>query len=340
MAYRYSLEVLLHILRCHAPREVERVQGLKRKNIRGLLSVGLKLHCLDGGPQYSSIISQLGGPKDILEVNLYRRAIPRSVCWVLPPVGNVEAAITLLGALERATGTNVFGNPNIQIQVCTPGRLPPRSAGILTIAFCLGTDLLRRFYRSDLATTFSNKTMYTRGHRLTLYDALGELDRKFVWWGSAESGRRLCPELPFTCERTDLFPATTPTDLRNINLIATLLVHEEYGGYWGKLGSDFRYELCGLLDRHRLTHLLNAPWVSSVFDEVTRSSERHEEDQRYLRTIQALMDYAFEDAKRLIKKPWLTILERNSESLLVDVRDLLARFHTEILSKSHAFAYS
>jgi hypothetical protein len=41
-------------------------------------------------------------------------------------------------------------------------------------------------------------------------------------------------------------------DIENINLLATLLIHAEHQGYWGKLGEQFEESMQSLLDRHLL----------------------------------------------------------------------------------------
>src|SRR6516162_5593377 len=46
-----------------------------------------------------------------------------------------------------------FSNPEIQIQVCSPGRLGARRSALLAIGFYLGSDTLRRYTLGDLATS-------------------------------------------------------------------------------------------------------------------------------------------------------------------------------------------
>jgi hypothetical protein len=50
-------------------------------------------------------------------------------------------------------------------------------------------------------------------------------------------------------------------DIQNINLLATLLVHAQYQGYWNQLGMQFQEEMEALLERHVLNGLVDAPWV-------------------------------------------------------------------------------
>src|SRR5215467_12111860 len=79
-------------------------------------------------------------------------------------------------------GAPVFSNPEIQIQVCSPGRLDPHRSALLAIGFYLGSDTLRRYTLGDFATSFAKHQRYPRGRRLVLYDAEGDFDRNFDWW--------------------------------------------------------------------------------------------------------------------------------------------------------------
>jgi hypothetical protein len=92
---------------------------------------------------------------------------------VLPPVGSARSAILLLECIEHFIGSALFSNPEIQIQVCSPGRLGARRSALLAIGFYLGSDTLRRYTLGDLATSFAEHQRYPRGKRLVLYDADG-----------------------------------------------------------------------------------------------------------------------------------------------------------------------
>jgi hypothetical protein len=101
----------------------------RRRVEHGYLSVGLKIHCLDEGSQFSTLVEGLGGPQRILEANYYKQSCA-SLCLVLPPVGSARAAILLLESIENFIGCTLFGNPKIQIQVCSPGRLDARRSAL------------------------------------------------------------------------------------------------------------------------------------------------------------------------------------------------------------------
>ena len=86
----------------------------------GHLSVGLKIHCLGDGSQFSTLVEGLGGAQKILDVNYYKHS-NASLCLVLPPVGSAPSAILLLECIEQFIESALFSNPEIQIQVCSPG---------------------------------------------------------------------------------------------------------------------------------------------------------------------------------------------------------------------------
>ena len=120
-----------------------------------------------------------------------------SLCLVLPPVGGARSAILLLEFIECFIGSRLFSNPEIQIQVCSPGRLDARRSALLAIGFYLGSDTLRRYVLKDLATSFAKNRYYPRGRRLVLYDAEGDFDRRFDWWAGSGKHRLVEPQLPF-----------------------------------------------------------------------------------------------------------------------------------------------
>ena len=143
MSYRYSFEDLLALLHRHAPAKVDAVALYRRRVEHGHLSVGLKIHCLGDGSQFSTLVEGLGGAQKILDVNYYKHS-HASLCLVLPPVGSARSAILLLECIEHFIGSALFSNPEIQIQACSPGRLGARRSALLAIGFYLGSDALRQ----------------------------------------------------------------------------------------------------------------------------------------------------------------------------------------------------
>jgi hypothetical protein len=244
------------------------------------------------------LISALGG-EQCLERNIFKTA-RASFCLVLPPVGSAEAAIALLEAIEIYSGSSIFNNPDIHLQVCSPGRLTARNAALHAITFYLASDTIRQYALDDFETTVS-ECAYYRGKRLVIYDAgqFGDFDGDFAWWARRGDKLIVRPALPFFNSRTDLLVGPgSPADIRNINLIATLLVHSQStpsDGYWAWLGSSFREDVTSLVDRHLLSGILEAPWVRA--DEQTSIDPG--EDQSFFAALQELTAYAVEEAHRL-----------------------------------------
>ena len=261
----------------------------------GLLSVGLKLHHLGDGHEFCSLVERLGGASKVDEINRYRHT-RASLCLVLPPVGNARAAILILECIERFIGCQLFGNREIQIQVCSPGRLDARRSALLAIGFYLGSDKLRRYALGDLETTFSGARGSERGQRLVIYDAGGDFDRGFEWWACHGTRDRLARrQLPFENGRSDLLTGSgSRLDIENVNLLATLLVHAQYKGYWGKLGEWFAEDMRSLLNRHLLAGLLDAPWIHT-------GGPEKDGDATFRGALHELVAYAFEESARVMK---------------------------------------
>jgi hypothetical protein len=115
------IDQLLNVLESCCPKKVDELRVTARLPYCGLHSVGLKLHCLELNTQFDSLIEQLGARSRVAS-NLYRQR-QASLCLVLPAVGSADAAITLLHCLEQYTHAAIFGNPSVQLQVCSPFRL-------------------------------------------------------------------------------------------------------------------------------------------------------------------------------------------------------------------------
>jgi hypothetical protein len=332
VSYRYSFEDLLALLHGRAPAKVDAVALHRRRVEHGYLSVGLKIHCLGDGSQFSTLVEGLGGAQKILDVNYYKHS-HASLCLVLPPVGSTRSAILLLECIEHFIGSRLFSHPEIQIQVCSPGRLDARRSALLAIGFYLGSDTLRRYTLGDFTTSFTEHQHYPRGRRLVLYDAEGDFDRNFDWWKESGNRRLVEPQLPFENGRSDLLTGSgSRLDIENINLLATLLVHAQYKGYWNQLGIQFQEEMEALLDRHILSGLVDAPWVRT-------DDPESDDDDRFFAALQELVAYAFEESVRIKKKGrlfpgWHEISSRSSCGILQQVQALLQKYGSELVSQS------
>src|SRR5262249_13300926 len=153
----------------------------------------------------------------------------------------------------------------------------------------------------------------------------GDFDRSFDWWRK-DPGEHWCvePHLPFESGRTDLLTGSgSRWDIQNINLLATLLVHAQYQGYWSELGMQFQQEIELLLERHLLSGLIEAPWLRT-------NDPKSDDDDRFFAALQELMAYAFEESVRIKKKGrlfprWHKTPVRSSRGILQEVQSLLQK---------------
>jgi hypothetical protein len=296
-----------------------------------LLSVGLKLHCLGEEDHFGQLLKSLGGW--VLHCNIYKHARAK-FCLVLPPVGNARAAVLLLECIEGYTGCKVFNNPNIQLQVCSPGRLSSRNAALNAIGFYLSSDTLRQYVVEDFSTTVSMDQHYNRGKRLVIYDAgpLGDFDSDFAWWARGHAGGlAIRPMLPFLNARTDLLLGPgSRTDIHNVNLLATLLAHAQSDGdgYWSALGELFANELVSLLDRHMLAGLIEAPWVCAPNAKWPR-----EHDHLFMSALQELTAYAAAEAIRL-GQSHLAAMKDACGGILIEMQEFIATYRAIVSSIS------
>ncbi len=338
MAYAATIEDLLHILHARVPAKVDALALEKRRVRHGLLSVGLKLHCLGDQHFFTPLIDALGGESRVLDQNVYKSSRAK-FCLVLPPVGNAEAAILLLECIEQYTRCPMFNNPNIQLQVCSPGRLSRRNAALHAIGFYLGSDTLRQYSLEDFATTVSAADSYHLGKRIIIYDAnhFSEFDRAFAWWARQDDKLTIRRSLPFRARTDILVGPGSKLDIHNINLLATLLVHAQASdkdGFWGSLGEQFAREFVSLLDRHLLAGLAEAPWIGIPGSNTAT-------DDQFLSALQELTAYAAAEAVRLnqAKESMLTDFASRQKrdaraGILQEMQELLATYRAIVTSIS------
>ena len=336
MPYGCKLEDLLAILHDRAPAKADAVALERRRVEHGLLSVGLKIHCLGNGSQFFSLVERLGGASKVLEINMYKHS-QASLCLVLPPVGNARAAILLLECIEHFTGSPLFGNRKIQIQVCSPGRLDARRSAFLAIGFYLGSDTLRRYALGDLETTVSRDWHATNEDNVSSSTTREEISSAASSGGREPVTARIVlsgANCPSKTVASDLLTGNgSRLDIENINLLATLLVHAEHQGYWSKLGEQFEEDMQSLLDRHLLAGLVNAPWVRTGDAESAG-------DMKFFSALQELVAYVFEESVRVKKKSgilfsrWHEIPARSSRGILHEMQSLLKKYRTEVVRQS------
>jgi hypothetical protein len=167
-----------------------------------------------------------------------------------------------------------------------------------------------------------------------LYDANGNFDQDFDWWKRLGEDRLVESRLPFENGRSDLLTGSgSRLDIPNINLLATLLVHAQYDGYWSRLGTLFEEEMKALLERHLLAGLVDAAWVRTDDNESA-------DDDKFFSALQELVGYAFGEAVRIKKsrglfKSWVDIPARSPCGILQEIQSLLQEFREELIRQSH-----
>jgi hypothetical protein len=337
LAYAASLEHLLHILHARAPTKVDALTVEKRRVRHGLLSVGLKLHCLGDEHLFAPLIAALGGETRVLDQNVYKTSRAK-FCMVLPPVGSGRAAILLLESIEQYTRCPIFNNPTIQLQVCSPGRLTRRNAALHAMGFYLGSDTVRQYSLEDFATTVSAES-YHLGKRIIIYDAnhYSDFDAAFAWWARQDNKLTIHQSLPFHTRTDVLVGPGSRIDIHNINLLATLLLHAQSSdkdGYWASLGEQFAREFTSLLHRHLLAGLIEAPWIGIPGSNTTT-------DDLFLSALQELTAYAAGEAARLkqAKESVLTHFASRQErdahhGILQEMQELIATYRAIVTSIS------
>ena len=331
-----QLDKFLEVLKVTCPGEVEEFAGSCLDVDHGCVPVGLKVQYISNNQEpFVGLIENLGGSSEVLK-NHYKNK-KASLCLVLPPVGNARAAILFLECLEKYTGIPFFGNRKIiQIQVCSPGRLGNKYAGILTLGFYLGSDTLRTYDLEDLSTTFAFAPHVARGIRMVIYDGGGALVKEFEWWDFSTTSRffkktkhRIVrQQLPFAHERTDVLACSSRKDIENVNLIATLLVHAMMGGYWQELGMDFANDMTNLLSRHELSGHLDAPWVHE--EDKADIRNLYLDNGRFIDALREVGAYALDEVARIGKRG-------GTGGILYEVSELLRKYRLEMFRQSYAY---
>jgi hypothetical protein len=329
----YTVEKLLGVLRPHFPAKVDALCKDRRRVEHGLTTVGLKIHCLGDNRELFRLIDALGGRFEVIGNRHYAHA-RASVTVVLPPVGSARSAIWLLECIEEYFGHSIFHNPSYQIQVCSPCRLDGPRAAVLAIAFYLGSDVLRRYSLGDLTTTFSQDTLLLfgrkhRGRRIVLYDGEGNLDWNFEWWDLEKNRLSIKPRLPFATERTDVLTCQSKADIENVNLMATLLSHEQMLTYWKHLGRRCMADVKALLQRHLLGGILDVPWIHPA-------TGNRADDTQFFSALQELMTYAFDEHARLEKERRNQAGQSTSDrpGILAEMQTLLRHYRAELLAQA------
>ncbi len=343
MTYSCNHTRLLNALanRCH--KEVDELRKQWHQVQNGLVSVGLKIHfSSDDYHYFSELVSLLGNRMSVFETNYYKHQ-NASFSFVLPPVGSAETAILLIQCIEKFTQLRIFRNPKVIVQVCSPGRLNPENTALLAIGYYLSSPLIRQYKLGDFATSVADDLRFNRGRRIVIYDADGQFEKNFEWWAlrqdptfteyffmwlqgkKALSKTTIFPSLPFS-GRSDIFVTSAcKEDIQNVNLLASLLIHDQTKEYCfgvlGSLGEEIRQLMKNILSEHDLSHLLNAPWAEPL-----RNGYGPWSDDAFYTALQELMSLAIEESKRTVAQSDPSY----SRYILYVVRDLVDSFRDSV----------
>lgn len=328
MVYSCALDPLFNALERASPQEVAWLRANHRFTRHGMLSVGIKLHVLPSAREdFVELARALKGtpkPRTLGEGNVYKAA-DAHVCVVLPPVGSADAALRLVDAIAAFIGSKIWGSTEIQVQVCSPGRLSVARTAILGAVAYLGSNGLKSYGLSvsDLRTTVEHDERYMRTPRLVLYDGYnvgGGYDPNYGYWDRSHVRLpHILPRLPFERGRSDVLAGCAfRNDIENVNLAATLLVHAQYGGYWADIGRAFEQDVAELFARHDLSTVLEAPWVS------TGPGESMDATRLFAEALTELVSYAFSERDRILAHP------DSEPGILFEMQDLLRGYRSSL----------
>lgn len=290
-------------------RSIAHAHAVQLRSVRqGRLPVGIKIHCVSTKPR---------GVQFLTQGNF--QAHNANTSFNLPPVGNTKAVADMFEKIKERSGVSFLNNLDYQIQVCSPGELSSKNAALLGVGFYLASDPIRRYSQQD----FDNTSVYPG--RLVIYGA-GVCDLTFDWWERDEHNKLRIEALDKKLKnRTDVLSCQSMRDVENVNLMATLLMHTQYNGYWAKLGEQFIAEVEGLLEQHQLSGILNATWIVSWTTPPTTSI-----NQEFWAAFEELMNYAFDEAARINRAAASGNQEAASQGILFEVQQILEWYRSEI----------
>jgi hypothetical protein len=181
---------------------------------------------------------------------------------------------------------------------------------------------------------------YYRGRRLVIYDAgyKSEFTAEFDWWQKVNGSLEVQGKLPLKPERTDIIVGvSSPLDIHNVNLAASLLVHHQFRdfcGYWAELGARFENSLVKILQEHQLLGLIKPSWVVPVGEEMIP------DNTSFLAALQELVSCAVNDSGRIItqQRKWkllsfLQCTDENTKSapgILQQTKEVFDTFRAEV----------
>lgn len=268
----------------------------------GLMPIGLKIHAVHRKVPGLEFLAQGAFS-----------AHNAGMCFNLPPVGNMRSVAHLFDVIRKRSGVSFLDNMDYQIQVCTQGELRNANAAILGVCFYLGSDRVRRYRRENFTTTAS----YSTGDRLIIYGAQG-VEKSFKWWSGARGAPIVGPMPSTVSNRTDVLTAMSLRDIDTVNLVASLLIHLQFGGYWCDLGQQLVDDVRQLLSEHQLLGVLDVEW--------TRKWSVNNNDEEFLNALGELTSYVFEEVERINRAVHMGDQSAARTGILYEMKEILAKY--------------
>lgn len=232
-------------------------------------------------------------------------------CYNIPPVWNMYVVEKVFERIKEMGQWDYLEQDGIEIQVCTAWRLDNTESVILDVLTYLASDNIRSYRNISFGTSHD----YLTYHRRIIYDAW-VLDSEFEWmpidtrtwkWGYSHIWR------------TDVLGCKSLIDIRNVNIVASLLAQAHFDGKLSELWTKFKEEALQILKRYWLEHLLDTKWI--LWD--TEWSDLDE----YSIVRSELESIAFEEVERANK--WWTWW------IIAEVIALIEKYEQEILKLSN-----
>jgi hypothetical protein len=165
---------------------------------------------------------------------------------LLPPGQPIE--IKLLLRYLKSKG--LFNDRDFDMQACIGGRLQAKrheaSIGLLNAIMLLATRATPSYAVDAWSTKIHNK----------------ETNAYIMAYGDNIRVRDLPYDLSTPGDRTDMLGRRDLNDLDLYQIVATLIMHYEHGGYFADIGEQFVHRIVTILQRYELYDaLFDAPWV-------------------------------------------------------------------------------
>ena len=269
-----------------------------KKKVSWLYAIGWKIHFPDSIDQAK------------LEefINRYRfwvtwfKMIHAWSSMLLPPVYSAQELILLIQALSEEW----LFTDDCDLQVSVAWRLPNEDAAILGSATLLCTERCNQYTMDSFCTTHDELTWA----RIMAYDAW-VLDSRFdynpdtfVW-------------------RTDMMWLKHFGDIKNYQLVWSLLSQTHYGGRFATLGKQFREEYLNILEKYWMRWIVDRQWIYDAKQDTLEDQIEH------YQLIKNITDRRQYDIDLVVE----TLSEDNI--LSYDIKNLLQKYRNKILSTNH-----